>query len=67
MHQEEYDSEQGMREAALRDGSKVMSKLLSEIPDSSSGSVQCPKCNNSMNNLGRKEKDIISLLLFSKR
>ncbi|MHB1421553.1 MAG: hypothetical protein ACYCX4_18570, partial [Bacillota bacterium] len=54
--------EQGMREAALRDGSKALSKLLSEIPDYNGRDIQCLKCNKPMSNLGRRGKEIKSLL-----
>lgn len=54
--------EQGMREAALRDGSKALSKLLSEIPEYNGGDIQCLECCKPMSNLGRREKEIKSLL-----
>lgn len=54
--------EQGMREAALRDGSRALSILLSGIPDFYENSVICPECGGLMENLGRREKGIISLL-----
>ena len=54
--------EQGMREAALRDGSKALSMLLSEIPDCYENGVLCDDCGSNMDNLERREKSIISLL-----
>lgn len=54
--------EQGMREAALRDGSMALSMLLSEIPDFYENGVICPVCGSFMENHGRREKGIISLL-----
>lgn len=56
------DLEQGMREAALRDGSRALSKLLSEIPDYYGDGVFCNICSKPMDNLGRRKKGIISLL-----
>ena len=54
--------EQGMREAALRDGSKALSMLLSEIPDYYENGIFCVVCDNLMENIGRREKGIITLL-----
>ncbi len=56
------DLEVGMREAALRDGSRALSILLSGIPDNNGDGVCCDICNTQMNNLGRREKNIVSLL-----
>ena len=54
--------ERGMREAALRDGSRALSMLLREIPDCYEKDVICTVCGKLMDNLGRREKEIISLL-----
>ena len=54
--------EHGMREAALRGGSMALSMLLSEIPDFYENGVICPVCGGYMENLGRREKGIMSLL-----
>jgi hypothetical protein len=56
------DIEEGMREAAHRDGSRALSMLLSEIPDVYEEGVICDTCGREMENLGRREKGIISLL-----
>jgi len=53
--------EQGMREAALRDGSKALSMLLSEIPDYYENGIFCVVCDNLMENIGRREKGRITL------
>ena len=55
------DLEQGMREAALRDGAIALSELLRKIPDSIN-EVLCPKCKQPMRNHGKREKEITSLL-----
>ena len=54
--------EMGMREAALRDGSKALSVILSEIPDQLGEGVDCVVCNSQMDIIGRRDKHIISLL-----
>lgn len=54
--------EQGMRDAALRDGSNALSKLLSEMPDYNGNEILCHRCGKSMDNLGVRKKEIISLL-----
>ena len=56
------DFEIGMRTAALRDGSIALSKVLSEIPDHKDISVICEHCSSVMLILGRREKEILSLL-----
>ena len=53
--------EQGMREAALRDEAKAFSELIAQIPDSQ-GEVVCPECQQFMKSLGKREKEIVSLL-----
>ena len=57
-----WDLEVGMREAALRDGSKALSSLLNEIPDYYEDDTFCTSCSIPMINLGRREKNITSLL-----
>ena len=54
--------ETGMREAALRDGSKALSVLLSEMPDHGVEGVLCNICSSQMDIIGRRDKNIISLL-----
>jgi len=54
--------ETGMREAALRDGSKALSVLLSEMPDHGVEGVLCNICNSQMDIIGIRDKNIISLL-----
>src|SRR5665647_823945 len=54
--------EQGMRDAALRDGSNALSKLLSEMPDYNGNEILCYRCGKSMDNLGVRKKELISLL-----
>jgi hypothetical protein len=56
------DLELGLREAALRDGSRALSILLNEIPDFYEGDISCDICSSSMDNIGRREKSITSLL-----
>jgi hypothetical protein len=50
-----------MREAALRDGSRMLSELLAIIPDGTE-EVLCPKCGQSMHRQGKREKELVSLL-----
>jgi hypothetical protein len=57
-----WDLEVGMREAALRDGSRALSTFLSEIPDFYDDGIFCTPCSVPMINLGRREKSIKSLL-----
>ena len=54
--------ERGMREAALRDGSYALSTLLSEIPDYNESGLVCHHCKSVMENLGRRQKGIVTLL-----
>jgi hypothetical protein len=53
--------EQGMREAALRDGAKAFSGLIAQMPDCQ-GEVVCPECRQFMRSLGKREKELVSLL-----
>ena len=55
------DLEEGMREAALRDGSRMLSALLSQIPDSDK-QVLCPVCQQQAYRDGTRTKQLISLL-----
>jgi len=50
-----------MRNAALKDGAKVLLKILSDLPDSV-GETLCEKCNSEMKNIGKRSKELISLL-----
>jgi len=56
------DLELGLRQAALRDGSRALSLLLNEIPDFYEEDLSCNICSGSMHNLGKREKLITSLL-----
>ena len=47
------------REAALAAGRLALSNFLSNIPESV---PQCPKCNEPMRNLGKRDKQIVTLL-----
>jgi hypothetical protein len=51
--------EEGFRKAALSDASAIFSSLLSEIPESI---PVCPKCGSAMRSLGKRKKNITSLL-----
>ena len=51
--------ETAFREAALRGGSMLLSKLLSEIPETA---PDCGKCGEKMRNLDRREKQLVTLL-----
>jgi hypothetical protein len=51
--------EEGFRKAALSDASVVFSRLLSDIPESV---PVCPKCGGTMRSLGKRKKNITSLL-----
>ena len=47
------------REAALSAGRAALSRFLSDIPETA---PLCPKCNAPMRNLGKREKQIVTLL-----
>ena len=50
-----------MREAALRDGSRMLSTLLSQLPDCDS-QILCPVCQNQAYRDGTRTKQLVSLL-----
>jgi hypothetical protein len=54
--------EQGMRAAAMKDGAAALSSLLSKIGDPAPGTVACPDCAARMESLGRRRKDLTTLL-----
>jgi hypothetical protein len=51
--------EEGFRKAALSGASVIFSRLLSDIPEST---PVCPKCGSTMRGLGKRKKNITSLL-----
>jgi hypothetical protein len=51
--------EEGFRKAALSDAGVIFSSLLSDIPESV---PVCPKCGGAMRGLGKRKKNITSLL-----
>jgi len=54
------DLEIGLREAALRDGAKALSKVLGEIPEKKK--IPCNKCDSEMKSIDIRKKEITSLL-----
>lgn len=52
----------GIRDAALRDGSIALGKILSGISDPNPSETSCPFCSSAMENIGLRKKQIISLL-----
>lgn len=54
--------EQGMRAAALKDGAAALACLLSKMGDPAPGTVRCPLCSGPMESLGRRQKEIKTLL-----
>lgn len=54
--------ENGMREAALKDGSNALCRLLSMLPDYQGTGINCRDCTQPMKLLGKRDKDILSLL-----
>jgi len=55
------DLEEGMRDAALRDGARMLSSLLKQLPDAD-GEVLCPVCQQKMTGDGIRVKQLTSLL-----
>jgi len=55
------EMEIGMKNAALKDGAKVLSKIISELSDSMK-EIHCRKCDGEMINIGMRSKEIVSLL-----
>lgn len=55
------EMESGMKDAALKEGAKVLSKIISKLSDSTK-EIHCPKCNGDMVNIGKRSKEIVSLL-----
>ena len=51
--------EQGMRVAALKDGARHLGFLIARIGD---GSMECTECDMVMNGIGRRKKDVTTLL-----
>lgn len=54
------DLEIGLREAALRDGAKALSKVLEDIPEKKT--IPCNKCSSEMKFIDTREKGLTSLL-----
>jgi hypothetical protein len=54
-----FEIEEGFRDAALREGSKQFTKLLSDMRDENPA---CSECGTTMRNLGARSKNIVSLL-----
>lgn len=52
----------GMREAALKEGSKALCRILSDITDYQGNGISCDSCLMPMKLLERRDKDIVSLL-----
>ncbi len=50
-----------IKDAASKEGAKVLSKIISELSDSTK-KIHCPKCNGEMVNIGKRSKEIVSLL-----
>ena len=54
--------EQGMRVASLADGAKALNVLLEKIDEHAVGIVACPKCGAAMESLGRRGKELVTML-----
>ena len=54
-----YEIERGFRDAAIRGGNLVFTKFLSEIQEVTQS---CSVCGSKMKNLGKRNKNIVSLL-----
>jgi hypothetical protein len=55
------DLEEGMRDAAFRDGARMLSSLLKQMSDCD-GDVLCPVCQQKMDRDGIRVKQLTSLL-----
>jgi hypothetical protein len=54
--------EQGMRAASLADGANALKILLEKIDEHTPGMVACPKCGAAMGSLGRRTKELVTML-----